>query len=131
MTNKKLGNDFETAFCQTLFENGYWCHNLAQNQSGQPADVIAVKNGNAHLIDCKVCSNRGFTLSRVEENQVLAMELWRECGNGDGWFAVLIAEEVFMLPYSTINWKLRLGESSLNEKYIRSIGVSLKEWMDV
>ena len=41
MTNKKLGNSFESTFCEILFQQGFWCHNLAQNQAGQPADVIA------------------------------------------------------------------------------------------
>ena len=83
MTNKKIGNDFESDFCEILFENGFWTHNLAQNASGQPADVIAARNGKTYLIDCKVCSNRGFALSRMEENQDLSMELWKDTGNGD------------------------------------------------
>lgn len=41
--NKKLGNNFETEFCEILSAHGFWVHNLAQNQAGQPADVIAVK----------------------------------------------------------------------------------------
>lgn len=60
MSNKKLGNDFESEFCKILSEHGYWCHNMAQNAAGQPADVIAVKDTIAYLIDCKVCSNDKF-----------------------------------------------------------------------
>ena len=56
-TNRKIGNSFETEFCELLFQYGFWCHNIAQNAAGQPADVIAVKNKTAYLIDCKVCSN--------------------------------------------------------------------------
>ena len=52
MSNKKIGNGFETEFCEKLFQNGYWVHNIAQNAAGQPADVIAVRNGVAFLIDC-------------------------------------------------------------------------------
>ena len=92
-SNKKLGNDFETALCEALSQRGYWAHNLAQNQAGQPADVIAVKNSHAYLIDCKVCSSNGFPLSRVEENQDLAMQLWKYCGNGEGWFALKLGDE--------------------------------------
>ena len=65
MTNKKAGNLFEQEFCEILFENGFWVHNLAQNASGQPADVIAVKKGRALLIDCKVCDTNGFSFSRI------------------------------------------------------------------
>ena len=53
MSNKKIGNGFEAEFCEKLFQNGYWVHNLAQNAAGQPADVIAVRNGVAFLIDSK------------------------------------------------------------------------------
>lgn len=58
MSNKKIGNGFEAEFCEKLFQNGYWVHNLAQNAAGQPADVVAVKNGVPYLIDCKVCSGK-------------------------------------------------------------------------
>ena len=89
MTNKKLGNSFEAEFCEVLAGSGYWVHNLAQNQAGQPADVIAVKDGKAYLIDCKVCSTAaGFKFSRIEDNQELSMQLWETCGNGTGWFAL-------------------------------------------
>lgn len=53
-TNRKIGNSFETEFCELLFQHGFWCHNMAQNAAGQPADVIAVKGKTAYLIDCKV-----------------------------------------------------------------------------
>lgn len=47
ISNKSIGNNFETEFCELLAKNGFWAHNLAQNQTGQPADIIAVKNGMA------------------------------------------------------------------------------------
>ena len=53
-SNKKNGNHFEEEFCELLALHGFWAHNMAQNQVGQPADVIAVKNGIPVLIDCKV-----------------------------------------------------------------------------
>ena len=47
MINKKLGNDFEQELCDKLAEYGFWCTNLAMNKSGQPADIIAVRNNHA------------------------------------------------------------------------------------
>ena len=95
MTNKKIGNDFESELCELLATQGFCAHNFAQNQDGQPADVIAVKNKKAYLIDCKVCSTRkGFDLSRMEDNQDLSMELWKGCGNGEGWFAVKLESQI-------------------------------------
>lgn len=56
MVNKIAGNRFEAELCGILAEHGFWAHNMAQNQAGQPADIIAVKDGWAVLIDCKLCS---------------------------------------------------------------------------
>lgn len=127
-SNKKLGNDFETALCEALSQRGYWTHNLAQNQAGQPADVIAVKNGHAYLIDCKVCSSNGFPLSRVEENQDLAMQLWKSCGNGEGWFALKLGDEVIMIPHVSIEI-ISEQKSRMNLKDIREYGVSFERWV--
>ena len=128
MTNKKIGNDFESDFCEILFENGFWTHNLAQNASGQPADVIAARNGKTYLIDCKVCSNQGFALSRIEENQDLSMELWKDTGNGDGWFALKVEEEIVMIPHFAIKALVR-EKSVLNLTDIREYGVKLERWI--
>lgn len=128
MTNKKIGNDFESDFCEILFEQGFWVHNFAQNQDGQPADVIAARNGKTYLIDCKVCSVRGFALSRMEENQDLSMELWKSTGNGEGWFAVLIGEQIVMLPHFTVK-ALRATQSYMNELELREYGTPLEKWL--
>ena len=127
--NKRLGNSFEAEFCEILFENGFWTHNLAQNASGQPADVIAARNGRTYLIDCKVCSNRGFALSRMEENQDLSMELWKDTGNGDGWFALKVEEEeIVMIPHLSVKSLMR-KKSVLNLTDIREYGVKLERWL--
>lgn len=103
MSNRKLGNSFESELCEILFNHGFWCHNLAQNQAGQPADIIAVKNKRAYLIDAKVCSTKnGFALSRLEENQILAMKLWESCGNGSGWFALKFDEKITMISLNAL-----------------------------
>ena len=128
MTNKKIGNDFESDFCEILFNEGFWTHNLAQNASGQPADVIAARNGKTYLIDCKVCSNQGFALSRIEENQDLSMELWKDTGNGDGWFALKVEEEIVMIPHFSIKALMR-EKSVLNLTDIREYGVKLERWI--
>lgn len=130
MSNKKLGNDFEAQFCEILFEEGFWCHNLAQNQAGQPADVIAVRNGKAYLIDCKVCSNGKFALSRMEDNQDLAMELWRRCGNGDGWFAIRLEDKsIYMIPHYIIKAMLKKNKSDMSEFEITMNGYTILEWI--
>lgn len=130
MSNKKLGNQFESELCEILSMYGFWCHNLAQNAAGQPADVIAVKNGKAYLIDCKVCStDKGFALSRVEENQDLAMHLWNECGNGGGWFAMkLPTDDIIMVPHFIIKAFKNSG-SYMTAAEIFEAGKPIEKWV--
>ena len=127
-TNRKIGNSFETEFCELLFQYGFWCHNMTQNAAGQPADVIAVKNKTAYLIDCKVCSNNRFPLSRVEENQHFTMETWKACGNGEGWFALKVEDEIIMIPHFSMV-ALSYEKSTLNLTDIREYGTPLERWL--
>ena len=63
-SNRAVGNAFEQQLCEMLFEYGFWVHNLKQDNSGQPADVIAARN--------KV-------LVGVRVPPVIVMILWVEC----------------------------------------------------
>lgn len=129
ISNKKLGNAFETELCEIFFQNGYWTHNMAQNASGQPADIIAVKNGKAILIDCKVCSDNKFHLSRVEDNQNLSMDFWRDCGNGEGWFALKTAEGTFMLSHTSAK-RLAQTKTVINITEIKKWACPLEGWLN-
>lgn len=130
MSNKKSGNQFESELCEILSMYGFWCHNLAQNSAGQPADVIAARNGQAYLIDCKVCStDKGFSPNRMEENQDLAMALWQECGNGQGWFAMkLPTGDIFMLPHIVVKAS-KHTQSYLTPAEIFEIGKPIEKWV--
>lgn len=103
MSNTKVGAAFEKRFCRMLAENGFWVHRVSQNVAGQqPADVIAVKNGRAFLIDCKVCIRDIFTFERMEPNQRSAMDLWMRCGNAVPFFALQGSDgRVLMLDYQS------------------------------
>ena len=127
-SNRKIGNTFETKLCQILYDEGFWVHNMAQNKAGQPADVIAVRNGKAYLIDAKVCSNNEFPLKRVEENQTLSMDLWLDRGNGQGWFALKLSDGVYMLPHILIKAYTNT-QSKISETEIRSCGTPIREWV--
>ena len=129
MTNKKVGNDFEQDVCDILAEHGFWCHLLNANKSGQPADIMAVRNKQAYLIDAKVCSSRGFALSRMEENQEMAMELWKECGNGQGWFAIKVPTgEIYMIPHICIK-AFQQRQSHLSFSEIHELGKPIEKWV--
>ena len=86
--NKRIGSIFERKVAQLLSGHGYWVHLLRDNQNGQPADMIAAKDGVALLIDAKHCAGAYFDTKRLEANQHLSMEKWRDTGNGSGLFAI-------------------------------------------
>ena len=133
MTNKEIGNDFEGEFAEMLYNQGFWVHLLQQNCDGQPADIIAVKDHKAYLIDCKECTNNRFPLSRIEDNQHSAMELWRECGNGEAWFALKVhintfTEAIYMIPHLSMK-AISITQSSLNMKDIAEYGTEFGRWL--
>ena len=128
MSNKKLGNSFESELCEILSVHGFWSHNLAQNASGQPADVIAAKDGESFLIDCKVCSQGKFQYSRIEENQDLSMELWRDCGNGQGWFALKFDERIYMVDRESIR-ACSHNHPAMTPELADMYGYTLEEWL--
>lgn len=130
MSNKKLGNSFETDFCQLLYQHGFWVHNFVQSKDGQPADVIAVKNGKSYLIDCKVCSNNYFNLGRMEENQINAMTLWEDVGNGNGLFAIRLAVDNSILMLTKQECLSLLKEQKqIGFKKLIQLGKPLNQWL--
>lgn len=128
--NRKVGTTFERDLCLSLSGYGFWCHNLAQNSQGQPFDVIAARNGKAHPIDCKACAKDIFKMERIEENQSSAMFLWRDTGNGEGWFAMKMTNgAVFLIAFSKLE-ELSLTKTVLSESEIKKHGIPLREWVE-
>lgn len=125
-SNKTIGNHFEAELCDLLAEAGWWAHNLAQNQTGQPADVIAARNNIPVLIDCKVCENNRFVLSRIEDNQEGAMTLWEMTGNAYCYFAMKLSDDsIYMVDFDSLSMP---GRGNLNEDEIRTFP-TLSEWI--
>ena len=100
MSNKKLGTDFENEFCDMLAKKGYWVHFLTPDKRGaQPFDVIAAKNNQPFVFDCKTSSKKTFSISRLEDNQILAFDRWIARGNSVPYIAVKYNESVYLIPY--------------------------------
>lgn len=131
-SNKSSGDKFEVRLAQILADNGFWVHRFAPNAFGQPADIIAVKTEFPNLIDCKVCKHDSFALSRVEPNQEFAMTKWESCKNSTPWFAMETSEGIYMMSYRSIHQlKYRDGQSVIGLKQMKSVGMSLTNWMEV
>lgn len=102
MNNKKLGIEWEKGLCDKLRKEGYWVHFITPDARGaQPFDIIVVKNGFAHAVECKTLapSEKYFRINRIEENQRLAFEKWLACGNTMPIIAIKHGDEI-----KTINW---------------------------
>lgn len=128
-SNRKLGNSFENELCELLADNGWWSHNLAQNQIGQPADVIAAKNGVPVLIDCKVCQNNRFPLSRIEGNQEGAMTMWEARGNEHCYFAMKLSDDrIYMVSFDELSLRQLYGEGTITEKDFSQYR-TFEEWL--
>lgn len=123
-SNKKMGNDFERDLAQILFTRKYWVHNLAQKQSGQPADLIAVYKGHAFLIDAKVCSRDVFDKRRIEPNQHTAMSMWYLLNYEYPYFAMKTSTGIYMVSYDQM-----FDDDSSTIRDFRSFP-TLEEWLD-
>lgn len=128
MNNKQAGNEFEREFCKILSKDGFWSHFMGGNRNGQPADIIAVRNKKAYLIDAKDCQNDRFVLSRIEDNQHMAMRVWEICGNNQGLFALKTSEGVYMLAYGMVQVLEIAGVKSLNIDLIERNCYKYEDW---
>lgn len=133
MNNKHIGNCFENQFAKIMSTYGCWVYNTINKAGGQPADIIAVRNGKAFLIDCKVCENDVFVLSRIEENQRNAMELFAYCNNGEGcYFALKFADEsIYIVQAETLFKAADLGTKKFSKFEIihyQNFSMRCDEW---
>lgn len=128
MNNKQAGTNFEREFCEQLAKDKFWAHFMGGSKNGQPADIIAVRNEKAYLIDAKDCKNDRFPLSRIEDNQDMAMRYWEMCGNNQGLFALNTSKGVYMLRYGMVQLLEFIGIKSLNMQAIEQYCTPYEEW---
>ena len=57
------------------------------------------------------------------------MELWKDTGNGDGWFSILLpGGQIYMIPHFVIK-AMRNSQSSMSEAEIHECGTPLYKWV--
>lgn len=131
-SNRKRGIGFEYELCELLAKHGWWSHDMAQNQTGQPADIIAVKNNTAILIDCKVCYRVNFPLSRVEPNQEAAMKHWAKCNNAFAFFALKMPDgSIYMIPDRMVWYFMEQGYASISQDNIYEFSYDIETWLNL
>lgn len=110
ISNKKIGSKFEKDFCEFLANKKYWVHFIegASHTGAQPCDIIAIKKDFPELYDCKTLNNKSglFPISRIEENQRLAYERIRKCGNPETIFslAILWNNNLYYIDFDDIDF---------------------------
>ena len=128
VNNKQAGNEFERKFCEMLSKDGFWSHLMGGSKNGQPADIIAVRNERSYLIDAKDCKNDRFVLSRIEDNQHMAMRKWELCGNNQGLFVLNTSKGIYMLTYGMVQVLEMADIKSLNMQSIEKYCTPYAEW---
>lgn len=120
MNNKRIGNIFEEDFARFLSDKGYWVAPFPgkAHTNSQPADLVACKNNVPILFDCKTLANKNglFNLNRLEENQRLAFQRWKQCGNNNYYLAILWNNNIYFIDVNDIN----LENKSINLKEYKS-----------
>ena len=100
MNNKRLGTEFEREVVTLLSKRGYWVHFITPDSRGsQPFDIIASKDDRPIVADCKTSSKKWFNISRLEENQIMAFELWLKRGNSKAFIFIKYNEKIYQIPY--------------------------------
>lgn len=132
MNNKSNGTAFERAIAEILADNGFWVHRMQDNKNGQPFDIMAARNQKTYVADCKVCQGDVFVLSRVEENQKNAMQLWEDTGNLPGMFIIRFGSgNTFTILYLVIKQLIDQGLKQLVEQDIHDYSLTLSDWLSV
>lgn len=100
MNNKKLGTEFEREVVRLLSQKGYWVHFITPDARGsQPFDIIASRNDSPFVIDCKTSAKKWFNISRLEDNQITAFELWLDRGNKHAFVFIKYNDKIYCIPY--------------------------------
>ena len=103
MNNKRLGTEFEREVVTLLSQMGYWVHFITPNASGsQPFDIIASKDNMPIVADCKTSATKNFNISRLEENQQMAFDLWFNTGNKKAYVIIKYNDKIYQIPYLMI-----------------------------
>jgi Holliday junction resolvase len=129
MNNKNQGNSFEKEFCNKLAEYGFWVHKLQDNKNGQPFDVIAARNMKTLVFDCKDCMGSVFKLSRIEENQKLAMKAWQKAGNLYPLFAIRFEKDIYIILYDSLMSLIESGKKQITKREIAEMGSLFEPWI--
>lgn len=100
-SNKSLGTSFERELAHVLSKLGYWCK-VFNTGTGQPCDVIAVKENCAYFLECKTAKGDIFPTARIEANQHEFYRFSASKGNTNCFIAVRFKSGIKIFHFSDI-----------------------------
>lgn len=116
MNNKRLGTAFEREAVKRLSEQGYWVHFITPDNSGkQPFDIIASKDNMPFVADCKTSATKNFNITRLEDNQIMAFDLWLSRGNTSAFILIKYNESVYKIPYRMLKGLKKINLEEMGE----------------
>lgn len=120
MNNKRLGTAFEREVVELLSKNGFWVHFITPNANGsQPFDIIACQDDNPAVIDCKTSSTKWFNISRLEDNQIMAFDLWFRTGNSYAYIIIKYNEKIYQIPYRMLKGLKKINLEEMDNFIIK------------
>ena len=131
-TNRLNGIRFEDEIAQMFQERGWWVHNMTQNKSGQPADLLVVNPLDVYLLDCKVCKGNEFALSRIEPNQASAMAYWKSLTRRRAGFIIRRGDgRIFFLDWTTAWWQMNINsKKSIKLDEDEGVVMTIEDWFE-
>lgn len=125
-----VGNEVEIEVGKIFKNNGYWAKIFPKKVSGQPVDIIAIKNKINWLVDAKHLreESKSFPFSRIEANQKDALRYAKEFAHIENLgFVICCGEDLtrgFFLSYDKL--------VELEEKGFKSVKISeLEDFQEV
>jgi hypothetical protein len=121
-SNKKIGNNAESAFATLMFNHGWWVHIFATKVVGQPFDCICANQGVVWFLDVKHIDDVDYLLhSRIEANQHNAMRMLQARGFNTLGFVCLFSDGWYLLKFANINFNEKKTNKNKMEKLKETI----------
>lgn len=125
-SNKKIGNNSEEIVAVALQKQNYWVLRIPPNSNGQPADIIAIRNGVPYLLEIKHVEGKSFKLSRIEPNQIHALNYFELFGGKSWVIFVLDDNSMYMLSWKSVEMMILNNWRKIEREYIKEIGNEIK-----
>ena len=93
-------------------------------------EYFAAQGHRVHFLYEKNHTAAQKVAQEIEENQHMAMKLWRGCGNGVGWFALKFDDRIYMVSLPNLIG-LRASTATLPEKLVAQQNMTLENWLRV